>query len=130
MSVAGARTSRVEISRAVERGLVIRGVIIAALLAFVFFAIPTLVGADWLTTFASVSIYAIVACGFGILYGRVGMISGLFLWCVRSWWPEEMPMSAKGRLLPSRAMSSVATRVESVWKASSSMSNISATCSA
>lgn len=75
MSVAGARTSRAEISRAVERGVVIRGVIIAALLAFVFFAIPTLVGADWLTTFASVSIYAIVACGFGILYGRVGMIS-------------------------------------------------------
>jgi branched-chain amino acid transport system permease protein len=75
VSVAGARTSRAEISRAVERGVVIRGVIIAALLAFVFFAIPTLVGADWLTTFASVSIYAIVACGFGILYGRVGMIS-------------------------------------------------------
>jgi branched-chain amino acid transport system permease protein len=75
VSVAGARTSRAEISRAVERGIVVRGVIIAALLLFVVFALPTLVGADWLTTFASVSIYAIVACGFGILYGRVGMIS-------------------------------------------------------
>jgi branched-chain amino acid transport system permease protein len=75
VSVAGARTGRAEISRAVERGIVVRGVIIAALLLFVVFALPTLVGADWLTTFASVSIYAIVACGFGILYGRVGMIS-------------------------------------------------------
>jgi branched-chain amino acid transport system permease protein len=75
MSVAGARTSRAEIVRAVERGVVVRGVIIAALLLFVVLAVPTLVGADWLTTFASVSIYAIVACGFGILYGRVGMIS-------------------------------------------------------
>ena len=52
-----------------------RGVIIAALLAFVIFAVPSLVGADWLTTFASVSIYSIAAAGFGILYGRVGMIS-------------------------------------------------------
>jgi branched-chain amino acid transport system permease protein len=75
VSVAGARTGRADISRAVERGVVVRGAIIAALLLFVFFAVPTLVGADWLTTFASVSIYAIVACGFGILYGRVGMIS-------------------------------------------------------
>ena len=38
-------------------------------------ALPSLVGADWLTTFASVSIYSIVAASFGILYGRVGMIS-------------------------------------------------------
>ena len=78
MSTAGARTGRAEMARAVqsvERGVVVRGVIIAALVAFVVFAVPTLVGADWLTTFASVSIYSIVAAGFGILYGRVGMIS-------------------------------------------------------
>ena len=78
MSTAGARTGRAEMVRAVrsiERGVVVRGVIIAALVAFVVFAVPTLVGADWLTTFASVSIYSIVAAGFGILYGRVGMIS-------------------------------------------------------
>lgn len=59
----------------IERGLAVRGVIIVALLAFVVFAVPSLVGAEWLTTFASVSIYAIVAASFGILYGRVGMIS-------------------------------------------------------
>ena len=78
MSTAGARSSRAELARAVqsiERGVAVRGVIIAALVAFVVVAVPTLVGADWLTTFASVSIYSIVAAGFGILYGRVGMIS-------------------------------------------------------
>lgn len=78
MSVADARTGRADMARAVrnmDRGTAVRGVVIAALLAFVFFAVPTLVGADWLTTFASVSIYSIAAAGFGILYGRVGMIS-------------------------------------------------------
>jgi branched-chain amino acid transport system permease protein len=78
MSTAGAGTGRAELARAmqsIERGVVVRGVIIAALVAFVVFAVPTLVGADWLTTFASVAIYSIVAAGFGILYGRVGMIS-------------------------------------------------------
>ena len=33
------------------------------------------VGADWITTFTSVAIYSVAALGFGILYGRVGMIS-------------------------------------------------------
>jgi ABC-type branched-chain amino acid transport system, permease component len=78
VSVAGAGTGRAGLVRAVhgvERGVVVRSVIIAALLAFVIFAVPSLVGADWLTTFASVSIYSIAAAGFGILYGRVGMIS-------------------------------------------------------
>ena len=55
---------------------VVRGVVIAALLAVRRRSrCPTLVGADWITTFTSVAIYAIVALGFGILYGRVGMIS-------------------------------------------------------
>ena len=58
-----------------DRGVAVRGVVILALFLFVVLAVPTLVGADWLTTFASVSIYAIVAASFGILYGRVGMIS-------------------------------------------------------
>ena len=32
-------------------------------------------GADWLTTFTSVAIYSVVSLGFGLLYGRVGLIS-------------------------------------------------------
>jgi branched-chain amino acid transport system permease protein len=58
-----------------DRGLVVRGVVITALLAFVVVAVPTLVGADWITTFTSVAIYSLAALGFGVLYGRVGMIS-------------------------------------------------------
>jgi branched-chain amino acid transport system permease protein len=58
-----------------ERGNVIRGAVIVALLALVVFAVPSLVGSDWITTFTSVAIYAVAALGFGILYGRVGMIS-------------------------------------------------------
>ena len=61
--------------RGLDRGTAIRGVIIVALFLFALLALPALVGADWLTTFASVSIYSIVALSFGILYGRVGMIS-------------------------------------------------------
>ena len=42
----------------------------------------------------------------------------------RSWCPSEMPIWSNERLLPSWASSRVATRVESVWKARTSMSNI------
>jgi branched-chain amino acid transport system permease protein len=78
MSTAPAASSEAAGARApfgVEWPLVIRAVVIAALLLFVLVPLPSLVGSDWLTTFASTAIYAIVALGFGILYGRVGMIS-------------------------------------------------------
>jgi anti-sigma factor RsiW len=65
----GARAPRLEWRRRV------RGVVIAALLASSLVALPALVGSDWITTFTSVAIYSVVALGFGILYGRVGMIS-------------------------------------------------------
>jgi len=70
-----ASTTAPRIGREIERGDVIRGVAIAVLLALVVFAVPSFVGADWITTFTSVAIYSVVALGFGILYGRVGMIS-------------------------------------------------------
>jgi len=54
---------------------VIRGASIAVFLLIALFALPRLFGSDWITTFTSVAIYAIVAAGLGILYGRVGMIS-------------------------------------------------------
>ena len=62
-------------ARSIDRGIAVRAVVIVALFLFALFALPSLVGSDWLTTFASVSIYSIVAASFGILYGRVGMIS-------------------------------------------------------
>jgi branched-chain amino acid transport system permease protein len=58
-----------------ERGVVLRGAVVVVLLAFVVAAVPSFFGADWITTFTSVAIYSVAALGFGILYGRVGMIS-------------------------------------------------------
>ena len=59
----------------VERGTIVRGVVIVGLLALALFGVPYIAGADWITTSKSIAIYAIAALGFGILYGRVGMIS-------------------------------------------------------
>ncbi len=59
----------------VDRGTVVRAAVIVVLLAFTLLALPHLAGADWITTFTSVAIYSVAALGFGILYGRVGMIS-------------------------------------------------------
>jgi branched-chain amino acid transport system permease protein len=58
-----------------ERGVAVRGAIAAVLLAIVIFVLPQIAGADWITTFTSVAIYSVAALGFGILYGRVGLIS-------------------------------------------------------
>jgi branched-chain amino acid transport system permease protein len=58
-----------------ERGVAVRAAIAVVLLAIAIFVLPQIAGADWITTFTSVSIYSVVALGFGILYGRVGLIS-------------------------------------------------------
>ncbi|HEY7207435.1 MAG TPA: branched-chain amino acid ABC transporter permease [Gaiellaceae bacterium] len=49
--------------------------VVLALIALALFAVPSFFGSDWITTFTSVAIYSVVAAGFGVLYGRVGMIS-------------------------------------------------------
>ncbi|HEX7626476.1 MAG TPA: branched-chain amino acid ABC transporter permease [Gaiellaceae bacterium] len=58
-----------------DRGTIIRAAVVTVLLALTIFALPHLVGSDWITTFTSVAIYSVAALGFGILYGRVGLIS-------------------------------------------------------
>jgi branched-chain amino acid transport system permease protein len=57
-----------------DRGTILRVLVIAVVMAIVLFVLPT-IGADWTTTFTSVAIYSIVTLGLGILYGRVGLIS-------------------------------------------------------
>lgn len=59
----------------IERGTIVRSLVIAGLLVLALFAVPHIAGADWITTYTSIAIYSIAALGFGILYGRVGMIS-------------------------------------------------------
>ncbi len=59
----------------IDRSTVVRAAIALGLLLVAVLALPELFGSDWITTFTSVAIYSIVALGFGLLYGRVGMIS-------------------------------------------------------
>ena len=59
----------------VERGTIVRALVILGLFLITVFVLPSMVGADWITTFTSVAIYSVAALGFGVLYGRVGMIS-------------------------------------------------------
>jgi branched-chain amino acid transport system permease protein len=60
---------------AIDRPTVVRGLVIVCLLAIALFALPELLGLDWIKTFTSVAIYSVVAAGLVVLYGRVGMIS-------------------------------------------------------
>lgn len=59
----------------IERGVVVRAVVIAGLVGFVLVVLPMLVGTYWLTVSTAVAIYAVAALGAGLLYGRVGLIS-------------------------------------------------------
>jgi branched-chain amino acid transport system permease protein len=54
---------------------VARAVIIAALLAFVLFALPQLMTLYYVDTMTQVAVYAMVALGLGVLVGRVGLVS-------------------------------------------------------
>ncbi len=78
MSAAGATTSRsvrrVWLPR-LDAGDRLRAVIIAVLLAFIVIAFPQLLSGYWVTVFTSVTIYAVVALGLGILMGRTGLVS-------------------------------------------------------
>jgi branched-chain amino acid transport system permease protein len=59
----------------IERGLVVRALVIAALFTSALVAIPQLLSVYWVDVLTAVAIYSIVALGAGLLYGRVGMVS-------------------------------------------------------
>lgn len=65
---------RTRLRRIVQPGLAARAGTIGALLVVALFVLP-LSGGDWVSTFTSVSIFAVVAASLGVLYGRAGMIS-------------------------------------------------------
>jgi branched-chain amino acid transport system permease protein len=58
-----------------EPGDGIRLAVIAVLLAFVFFFLPSMLSSYWTRIATSVIIYTIVALGLGLLMGRVGLVS-------------------------------------------------------
>ena len=80
MGVAGApRGVRAVVTRIkgveIERGDVVRALVIAGLFALALFAVPELIGIYWIKILTAAAIYSVVALGLGLLYGRVGMVS-------------------------------------------------------
>ena len=59
----------------IERGHVVRTLVIAGLFALALFAVPELIGVYWVKILTAAAIYSVVALGLGLLYGRVGMVS-------------------------------------------------------
>jgi branched-chain amino acid transport system permease protein len=58
-----------------DRRTLVRIAAVAVLLVLLLVVAPEVLGTDWIFTFTSVAIYSVVALGFSLLYGRVGMIS-------------------------------------------------------
>jgi branched-chain amino acid transport system permease protein len=75
MAVATEPRPRSPLSPRLSSGDTRRAVVIVALLAFVLFAIPSLLSVFWLKVLTGAAIYSIVALGLGILMGRVGLVS-------------------------------------------------------
>lgn len=69
------RPGRVPLASRFERGTVVRALVIAGLLSFALFALPALVSTYWIKVLTSVAIFAVVALGLNLLYGRVGLVS-------------------------------------------------------
>ena len=59
----------------IDRRTIVSATVAVGLLLFALLGLPALFGSDWITTFTSVAIYSVAALGFGLLYGRVGLIS-------------------------------------------------------
>jgi len=66
---------RVPLASRFERGTVVRALVIAGLLTFALFALPALLSTYWIKVLTSVAIFAVVALGLNLLYGRVGLVS-------------------------------------------------------
>src|ERR671930_1525659 len=77
MATARASTERagLRLVPRLDAGERVRGLVIAALVAFVLFALPPMLSAYWTDVATSVAIYSVVALGLNLLMGRVGMVS-------------------------------------------------------
>jgi branched-chain amino acid transport system permease protein len=62
-------------SRGPSTRQLIQGGVVVVLLLLVFFLLPSLTSNYWLQICTQVIVYSVVACGLGILVGRVGMVS-------------------------------------------------------
>jgi branched-chain amino acid transport system permease protein len=71
----GARGALARSRWSLERPTVVRALVIAVLLLFVLLALPVLLSTYWIKVLTLVAIYAIVALGLNLLFGRVGLVS-------------------------------------------------------
>src|SRR3954453_20723173 len=58
-----------------DAGERVRAVVIAGLLLFVLFLLPSLLSGYWTNVCTAVAIYSVVALGLGVLMGRTGLVS-------------------------------------------------------
>ena len=59
----------------VSRPVAVRALVIAGLFAFALTVLPMLLGAYWIKILTATAIFAIVALGLNVLFGRVGLVS-------------------------------------------------------
>jgi branched-chain amino acid transport system permease protein len=71
----GARAAWARTGWSFGRPSAVRVVVIGALLAFVLFALPAMLGTYWIKYLTESAIFAVVALGLNILFGRVGLVS-------------------------------------------------------
>lgn len=78
MSSAGARGARAVWTRThgrLERPIVVRTLVVSGLLVFCLIALPSLMSTYWIKVLTTVAIFAVVALGLNLLFGRVGLVS-------------------------------------------------------
>jgi branched-chain amino acid transport system permease protein len=71
----GARAAWARTGWSLERPTVVRVIVICGLLAFVLVALPALLATYWIKVLTQVAIFAVVALGLNLLFGRVGLVS-------------------------------------------------------
>jgi len=73
----GARAARAAArwSRSLDRPLAMRAAVISAGLLFCLLALPALLSTYWIKVLTGVAIFAVVALGLNLLFGRVGLVS-------------------------------------------------------
>jgi branched-chain amino acid transport system permease protein len=71
----GARAAWARTGLSFDRPAVVRVLGICVVLAFVLAALPPLLSAYWINVLTGVAVYAVVALGLNLLFGRVGLVS-------------------------------------------------------
>ena len=83
----GARAAWARTGWNVERPTAGRVIVIGGVLLFVLLALPALLSAYWINVLTGVAVFAVVALGLNLLFGRVGLVSlgQIALLAVASW---------------------------------------------